>query len=245
MLTGFETLLLAAVAFGASVLGGVTGYGTGLLLPPVLVPLIGAEAVVPVIGLSALMTNAARLLVWRAEARPRLALQITLAAAPGVLVGAAPYTLLSGDGVLVLIGAVLVVLVPLRRWLLRVHGALGPRGVTWAALGYGLLNGGTSGSGVLLLTILLASGLAGPAVIATDAGISLALGLAKSAVFASTGALTPPLAGVALVIGLAAVPGAFVARRLALDLRPGAHLAILDAVVMLGGALLIVEGLAG
>src|SRR5690606_5920065 len=207
-----ETLLIAAVAFAASVVGGVTGYGTGLLLPPVLVPLIGAEAVVPVIGLSALLTNAGRIAAWRAELHRGLALRILLAAAPGVVIGALLYSNLSGPGVLVLIGATLVVLVPLRRWLLRRHGALGPQGVTLAAAGYGLLNGGTAGSGVLLLSILLAAGLGGPAVIATDAAVSLLLGLAKSAVFAGTGALTLPLAGVALVIGLAALPGAFVAR---------------------------------
>lgn len=243
MITLSQTLLIAAVAFLASVLGGVTGYGTGLLLPPVLIPLIGAEAVVPVIGLSALLTNAGRVAAWWPRLDRPLALRVVLAAAPGVVIGAGLYSLLSGSKVMVLIGATLVALVPLRRWLMRRHGALGPGGVTLAAAGYGLLNGGTSGSGVLLLSILLAAGLGGPGVIATDAAVSFLLGLAKSAVFASTGALSWPLAGVALVIGLAALPGAFLAKRLASRLGPASHVAILDAVVVLGGALLIVQGL--
>jgi hypothetical protein len=40
-----------------------------------------------------------------------------------------------------------------------------------------------TGSGVVLLSILLAAGLQGPAVIATDAGISLVLGIAKTLIF--------------------------------------------------------------
>jgi len=243
MITLSQMLLIAATAFLASVLGGVTGYGTGLLLPPILVPLIGAEAVVPVIGLSALLTNAGRVAAWWPRLDRALAMRVIVSAAPGVVIGAGLYSLLSGPRVMVLIGATLVALVPLRRALMRRHGALGPGGVTLAAAGYGLLNGGTAGSGVLLLSILLAAGLGGPGVIATDAAVSLVLGLAKSAVFAGTGALDGPLAGVALVIGLAALPGAFLARRLAARLRPASHVAILDAVVVLGGALLIVQGL--
>jgi uncharacterized protein len=49
----------------------------------------------------------------------------------------------------------------------------------------------------------------------------------------------------AAVIGLAALPGAFIARRLAHRLTLKAHTAILDAVVMLGGALLIEQGFSG
>ncbi|MCB1387995.1 MAG: sulfite exporter TauE/SafE family protein [Rhodobacteraceae bacterium] len=236
-------IVLASAAFAASVVGGIAGYGTGLLLPPVLVPLIGAEAVVPVIGLSALLTNAGRLFAWRRELDRRAAGRILLASAPGVALGAVLYTLLSGPRVMVLIGATLIALVPMRRRLVRRHGTLGPRGQALAAAGYGVLNGGTAGSGVILLSLLLAAGLSGPAVIATDAAISIALGTLKSLIFAGAGALTWHLAGVALLIGLAALPGAFVARRLARRLDASAHVAILDAVVLLGGTLLIAGGL--
>jgi len=98
---------------------------------------------------------------------------------------------------------------------------------------------------VVLLAILLAAGLQGPAVIATDAGISLILGLIKSAVFQTAGAL--PLSSwiMAVDIGVAALPGAFIARRLSRHLSLKAHTAILDAVVILGGSLLIVQGFSG
>ena len=58
MLSGFadisllQILLVAAVALFASVIGGLAGYGTGALMPLVLVPLVGAEPVVPIIAIS-------------------------------------------------------------------------------------------------------------------------------------------------------------------------------------------------
>jgi hypothetical protein len=38
----------------------VAGYGTGALMPLVLVPIVGAEPVVPIISLAALFTNTGR-----------------------------------------------------------------------------------------------------------------------------------------------------------------------------------------
>jgi len=103
--------------------------------------------------------------------------------------------------------------------------------------------GGTAGTGVVLLSILLAAGLNGAAVIATDAGISLVLGVVKVGVFQAAGALSPASWVMAVLIGLAATPGVFLARRLVGTLSEGAHIRVLDAVVVVGGLVLIVQGM--
>jgi hypothetical protein len=51
------------------------------------------------------------------------------------------------------------------------------------AVGYGVLVGGTAGSGVILLSLLMAVGLEGAAVIATDAVVSLVTSVIKISVF--------------------------------------------------------------
>ena len=60
-ITLWQLALVAAVAFGASIVGGVSGYGTGALMPLVLVPLVGPAPVVPIIAISALFNNVSRL----------------------------------------------------------------------------------------------------------------------------------------------------------------------------------------
>jgi uncharacterized membrane protein YfcA len=235
--------LVAAVAFVASVLGGLAGYGTGLLLPLVLVPIVGAEAVVPIIAVSALFSNSSRLVAFRTAFDRRQAVRVAACALPTCLLGAWGYTRLSGSGVAVLLGAVLVALVPLRWMLRRRKGLLTPPGVAAASVGYGLLVGGTTGSGIVLLSILLAAGLEGVAVIATDAGISLALGVVRVLIFSTAGALPPASWVMALLIGAAALPGAFVARRLAAGLSLRLHTRLLDAVVVAGGLAMIAQGL--
>jgi uncharacterized membrane protein YfcA len=237
--------LIAVVSFLAGLIGGISGYGTGLLLPPILLPIVGPVSVIPIVSLSALLTNASRLLAFWKEFERIAAIRIAIWALPGSVLGAYAYTLLSGPGVAALVGAVLIVLVPTRHVLMRSHGQLAPRGVMAASAGYGLLNGGTSGSGVVLLTILLAAGLNGSAVIATDAGVSLVLGIAKTVVFQSAGSLE--LSGwiIAGIVGLCASPGAVIAKKLTARLPANLHSRILDAVVVLGGGFMMVESLRG
>jgi hypothetical protein len=42
------------------VIGGVSGYGSGALMPLVLVPIVGPEPVVPIPSISALFNNTSR-----------------------------------------------------------------------------------------------------------------------------------------------------------------------------------------
>jgi uncharacterized protein len=239
--TILQFVAVGATAFVASIIGGVAGYGTGLLMPLVLVPIIGAQAVVPVIGLSALFTNGSRLLAYWSSFDARKAKLVGLAAIPLCILSAYGYTLLSGPRAALLIGVVLIVLVPLRRILRSRFGALSERGLVIAGTGYGAIVGGTSGAGVVLLSILMAGGLEGVAVIATDAGVSLLVGAVKTLVFQTAGALPWASWIMAVLIGVCALPGAFIARALTGKISLTTHAYILDAVVIIGGALLVIQ----
>ncbi|NBJ11714.1 sulfite exporter TauE/SafE family protein [Microvirga arsenatis] len=235
--------LVALCALLTGTIGGIAGYGTGLLMPLVLVPIVGAEPVVPIIGLSALFTNASRIMAFRKELDARRALLIGGMALPTCMLGAYGYAFLTGRGAAITIGTFLILMVPTRLYLKRRQMKLSGGALAAAGAGYGLLVGGTAGSGVVLLSILMASGLNGRAVIATDAAISLALGVAKSGVFQVFGALPSSSWVMAAIIGLAATPGAFIAKRLTEALPIHIHNTILDAAIVCGGVILVVQGL--
>ena len=133
-------------------------------------------------------------------------------ATPTCLLGAWGYTALSGKGVMAVIGTMMCASVPLRRVAIRRGFKLGERALAAASVGWGVVVGGTSGAGIILLSLLLAAG-SGAAVIATDAAISVAIGVAKVAVFGVAGAVNAQVIAVAVLIGFAAFPGAFVAKR--------------------------------
>jgi uncharacterized membrane protein YfcA len=245
LLSGFadisliQIVLVAFVALFASVIGGVAGYGTGALMPLVLVPLIGAEPVVPIIAISAIFSNFSRATAYRRSIDRRRTGIVSLACAMTTALGAYGYTLLANAGAAVVIGTMLILSVPLRRLARRQQLQIGETGLGLSAVAYGIVVGGTSGSGVILLSLLMASGLEGAAVIATDAVISLFTSLIKISVFGLAGVLTAQVIAFALLIGAIALPGAFFARSFVERMPLHIHTAILDAAVIVGGMVMM------
>jgi uncharacterized membrane protein YfcA len=235
----FQLALVAAVALFASVVGGLAGYGTGALMPLVLVPLIGAEPVVPIIAISAVFANVSRTAAYFRHADPRRALIVIAAAGLTTALGAYGYTRLTSAGAALVIGTMLILSVPLRRMLRRRGSRIGDGGLAAGAVGYGVVVGGTSGSGVILLSLLMAAGLEGAAVIATDAVISIATSLIKISVFGLAGVVSAQVIAFAVLIGGIGLPGAFLARAFIERMPVHVHTAILDVAVSAGGAVMI------
>jgi uncharacterized membrane protein YfcA len=234
-----QLLMVASMALFASVIGGLAGYGTGALMPLVLVPLIGAEPVVPIIAISAIFTNLSRTAAYFRYADGRRVLIVVAAAALTTALGAYGYTRLTNAGAALLIGLVLILSVPIRRLLRRRAVRIGDVGLGAGAVGYGVVVGGTSGSGVILLSLLMAAGLEGASVIATDAMISVVTSLIKISVFGLAGVVTAQVLAFALLIGGIALPGAFLAKAFVERMPVHIHTAILDAAVIAGGVVMI------
>jgi uncharacterized membrane protein YfcA len=245
ILTGFADIsiwqlaLVAGVALLASILGGISGYGTGALMPLILVSLVGPAPVVPIIAISALFSNTSRVSAFLKYVDWRRVGIVLVASVPTCVFGAWGYTRLTSAGAALVIGGMLILSVPLRR-LMKYHGVqIGDRGLMLGAIGYGVVVGGTAGSGVILLSLLMAAGLEGAAVIATDAAISIVIGIVKVSVFGAAGVITGQVAAFALLIGIVALPGAFLARAFVERMPVHVHTAILDAVVLVGGVFLV------
>ena len=235
----WQLIPVAAVALFASVVGGVSGYGTGALMPLVLVPLVGAEPVVPIIAISAMFTNSSRVFAFLKYVDWRRAAIVLVMAVPTCALGAWGYTRLSSAGAALVIGTMLILSVPLHR-LLKYHGVkIGDLGLALGSFVYGVVVGGTAGSGVILLSLLMSAGVEGAGVIATDAAISIVVGIVKISVFGIAGVITAQVIAFALLTGLVALPGAFLAKTFVERMPVHVHRAILDAVVLLGGIFLV------
>jgi len=238
-----QLLLVAVVALFASLVGGLAGYGTGALMPLVLVPMVGAEPVVPIIAISAIFANVSRATAYFRHLDRRRALVVIACAAVTTALGAYGYTKLTNAGAALVIGTMLILSVPLRRLARRRDVRIGNTGLAASAVGYGLVVGGTSGSGVILLSLLMASGLEGAAVIATDAAISVVTSVIKISVFGLAGVVTAQVLAFALLIGVIAIPGAFLARAFVERMPVHIHTAILDVAVIIGGLVMISSAL--
>lgn len=232
-------LAVLAVCFAGGALGGLSGYGTGLLVTLFITPLLGPKALIPVISVMMLINNASRVWFYRAGLRPGLVLRVSLVAVPAAWLGAELYVRLESEAVQAILGAVLIASVPLRRWV--AHHEITPGPLALYAIGgaFGFLSSVIVGAGLLVVPTLMGVGLAGPALLATDAAIAVVVNASKSLIFGALDALSLELAALAAVMGLSTVPGtwlaAWVVRRTSIRL----HTAFVEGLLVVGGALMM------
>jgi len=206
------------------------------VLPIFLAPVVGIANVVPVMAVGMIFANGSRVAAFWRDIHAPHARRILLLGLPACVAGAYGYTLLEARWVALLLGTFFVVSVPVRRLLARAGWRLEARGVTLAGAGFGFVNGAVTGSGLLLISALMAAGLQGAALIGTDAIVSVIMGFAKIALFGSVARLDAELALAGVLIGLCTAPGGFVARRLLALVPLRVHTAFMDIVVLAGGA---------
>jgi len=228
-------LAVAAAAFAASIVGGVSGYGVGLILPLVIVPVVGIAGVIPTMSVAMAMTNFSRVVAFWREIDWRRAKLALAGAVPCCVASSYVYTMLPTTAIAGVLGACLVGSIPLRRALEKSGWRVGPRGVVAGGATYGILIGGMTGLGAIVIATFMAAGMEGAALIGSDALVSLFTNLVKVAVFGTRTALDADLALAGFFLGLCTFPGAFVGRWLLARFPMTIHTAIMDAVVLLGG----------
>jgi uncharacterized membrane protein YfcA len=239
LLDGPTLAAVAALALGASVIGGIGGFGTGVILTAALTPLIGVKAVVPVLAVAGVIINAGRFWFYR-ESFDGRALGVVLAASlPLLVVGAWLYSVLDARAVGTILGCVVIASVPARRVLKQKEITLGTPGLAVGAGIWGLASGVASGTGMILVSTLLGAGLSGTAVLATDALATIVFDLAKAALFHRFDLLDAEAFATGLVIGLATIPGSATAKLLVNRMGAHLHVVFMEGLILAGGAFML------
>lgn len=230
---------IIAIAFGASILGGLSGFGAGALVAPFLLPVFGEKAVFPVVASAMMVGNLARVWVYRRSIDKASVRIVLVPVIPGIVVGVMIYDFLSPKMLSFLIGSILIGSVFLRRIMDKRAIRASASGSGIAAFSAGVISANAPGGGVIIVSLLLGIGLKGAALIGTDAVIGVGLSLANTLLFGSLGHL--PLSGllVGLSVGAAMVPGAYAARWLMTRLSMAVHLVIMEGFVIVSGLIFI------
>jgi len=231
--------LACFMALAASTLGGLSGFGTGLVLPVFLVPLVGIANVIPVMAVAMLLSNGSRVAAFWRDVQWLHVRRMLVLGLPACVAGAYCYTLLSAQWIAALLGTFLLLSIPIRRLLRRAELRFSRGAELGAGAFFGFLDGGMTGTGVILISILMSVGVAGSALIASDAVVSVIMGLAKVALFGRLAALNLELAAVGLLVGLFTAPGAFLARAILRRIPAGVHAWIMEGVVVAGALALL------
>lgn len=236
-------MLVIAVAFGSAVIGGMGGFGTGIILTATLTPILGIKAVVPLLALAGIIINLGRFWFYRHAVDLGAVRRILPPALLCLLAGTLLYRRLDPAPLAIVIGCVILAALPARRWLQAHNLHLGARGLALGGGVFGFLNGIASGMGVVLISLLLGAGLSGTAVLATDALVTIVVDVVRALIFGRLDLLDAHGVALGAVIGLASLPGSWVASRLVRRMGHRLHIAAIEVLIAVGGISLLYQGM--
>lgn len=238
-----DILWMGAAAFAAALISGMGGFGGGFVLVLALSPIVGAKAVVPLIGVFALVSNIARLIAYRRDVAWRTAWLIFLASLPGVWLGARFLHGLSEQGAAILLGVTLMAAIPLNRLLAARGIRLGTAGLLALGLVFGVMSGATVGSGMLAIAGLMSHGLAGSMLLGTDAALGLMSAVARLVAYRELDLLDSKLVVAGLAMSVMTFPGTWIARAAVAKMGLALHRRIMEVLILCGGAFILIQAM--
>jgi uncharacterized membrane protein YfcA len=185
--------------------------------------------------------NAGRFWFYRASLERRTLALVVAVSLPFLVLGTWIYSVLDVRVLGTVLGLVVIGSVPLRRFLAHRKIVLDRKGLAIGSGVFGLATGIATGTGVIMVTLLLGTGMSGTAVLATDALISIVLDLCKAALFHRFALLDSQSLFTGVVIGAATIPGSALAAWLVTRMHAHLHVLFMEALILVGGISLIVN----
>ena len=234
-----DFLFVLAVGLVAGTLSGIVGFGSSLMLMPVLVIAFGPIHAVPIMAIAAILANFSRVMVWWREINWRVCLAYSATALPFGALGARTLLIVPARAVEIALGMFFILMIGVRRWMrarnLRLH--------LWqlAAIGVpvGFLTGVVASTGPVTVPIFLATGLVKGAFLSSEAMASLLVYAGKAAVFRAFGALPLEIVAEGLIVGASLMVGAFVAKRFVLTMEAARFGLLMDGLMLISGGTLL------
>ena len=234
-----EFLAILAIGLVAGTLSGIVGFGSSIMLMPVLVIAFGPLQAVPIMAIAAIMANLSRVFVWWREVQWKTVWAYTASAAPFAALGAATLLVLPPRLIEAALGVFFIAMIGVRRWMAARDLKLRPAHLTLLGVPVGYLTGIVVSTGPLTAPIFLAAGLVKGAFLSSEAAASLIVYLAKAAVFRHFGALPLEIVVKGLIVGSTLMAGAFIAKRFVLKMDSARFRLLMDGLMLVSGLTLL------
>jgi len=230
--------LLAAALVGSTV-GGVAGFGAGLVLLPTLVWTVGVKATIPTLTVAMALGNLSRLWWSRREINLSVVGAFLAGAIPGVALGAIAYAGSQAEALSRVIGGFLLASVPIRRWLLTRDVRVRLRHFPFVGGFFGFLSALVATIGPLITPFFLGYGLRRGSYLATESLCALGMHLARAVVFQRYALLTQDTVTVGLTLGAVMFAGSYAGRRIVDRMSERTFLLAIEGFLVAIGAYLL------
>ena len=230
---GWVVLVVGALV--GSLVGGVAGFGTGIIMLPIVGWAIGFRAAIPVLTVTMSVGNLSRIWWSRGEVDRAVVVRFVLGAVPATALGTALYASTPSEWLGRFVGVFLIASVPLRRLLATDLFRMRLRYFPLLGGFMGLLSALVVTTGPLNTPFFLAYGLRRAAYVGTESVCAMSMHLARGAALASFALLSWDAVAVGVVLGGTMFLGTWLGRRLLDRMSDRLFLHIIDALLIVMG----------
>ena len=230
---------ILALGLVSGTLSGIVGFGASIMLMPVLMLAFGPLEAVPIMAIAALLANFSRVVVWWREVDWRANAYYCATAIPASALGARTLLILEPRLIEGILGAMFLVMIPARRWLLARGLRINAWHLALVGAGIGFLSGMVASTGPINTPFYLAYGLVKGGYLATEALGSMAIGITKAIVFQRFNALPWETVARGLVIGATLMIGSRLAKGFVLRLDAHQFRMLMDCLLAGAGLMLL------
>jgi uncharacterized membrane protein YfcA len=235
-------LLLAVVAFTASTVAAVTGFGGAVLLLPFVVAVFGIRDAVPVLTVAQLLGNSGRVWVNRKEISPAVVGWYSLGAVPAALLGGLLFAVAPLADLTRLLGLFLVVMALVWHFREGSFPRLTRPGFAPLGAGASFVSALVGSSGPLVAPFFVAHGLVKGAYVGTEALCAVVTHGAKLAAYGHSSLLTGATLAGGLPLGLVMVAGAYAGKRVMARLPERAFVLLVKGMLLAVGVVFAIRG---
>src|SRR4030095_17142662 len=122
-----ERWFVLAVGLAAGTISGIVGFGSSIMLMPVLVIVFGPLHAVPIMAIAAILANCSRVVIWWREGDWRAVGAYSITRVPAAALGARTLLVLPPRLIEGALGFFFLAMIPARRWLAARRFGLGRR----------------------------------------------------------------------------------------------------------------------
>lgn len=236
-------LVAIPIIFAAATLGGVVGFGTGVIALAVLALMFGAAEAIPVLAIAMIFANGSRAFFSWKEIDWKAFLAYGIPGAVSSVLGAELFLRIEARWLTAIVGVIVLLLVPTRRLVKRWNVKTKLVHLPFVALVKGFVSGVGGASGPIAAPFLISYGLIKGAYVATEGLGALVGHVARSGSYYFGGALTADMASLGVGLGLVMVAGSYAGRKLLDRLDARQFIGVVEVALVFAGLILVASAI--
>jgi uncharacterized membrane protein YfcA len=239
----FGLILIVSLTLIGSIVAGMSGYGAGILIGVVLIPMVGIKKIIPIVTILTFYINFWRIILYWDHINWKKSLYFSIFAAPGLYFSTYFFSIASTKTLTLIVGFSIFALVVLRKFFLNLDIYLNNQFLAVYAIFTGLSLGVILGPGLMILTGLSASGLSGSNLVGTSSVADLITLTIRSIHFYKLGIIDLEIFTIGSFLGIMCLFGTYLGKKIVDRIGKKIHQNLIEFFMISGSIIMIVRAI--